>query len=417
MELITMAHYKRIGSAVVGNHRGCPRIYLQGKYLLKAGFIPESHYQIEFDTTRITIQKTDAGRKVSSKCHGEVPVIDINSRDLRNAVRESTEIQIVTTAGKITITPARTAYKCQTRCRNGKEGSLFSGGGLLTQAAKGYEPAFAVEVDGRYAETYEANHPTAVMFNMSISEVSVEELPEVELITMGIPCKPFSNARHRDRSTVPEDHELGDLVFWALKIIDHLNPASIVIEEVPGFMHSGAGFILMNALRRMGYNLWHETLDAADYGQLTGRKRAVIVAHTDGYEAPIPSTTEQCLGDLLEDDDGWFTKETKPWLFNHWKRQTAKGYGFAPSGNRLCTEQSTRVGTIKRRYFAQQGDNPVVCHPTEPGKCRWLTVTEVKRLHGVPDDYQLPKAKTVAGEILGQGVSVGLFEQVIAGIQ
>jgi len=37
-----------------------------------------------------------------------------------------------------------------------------------------------------------------------------------------------------------------------------------------------------------------------------------------------------------------------------------------------------------------------------------------KRLHGVPDDYELGSSKTVAGEAIGQGVLVNLFATIIS---
>src|SRR5216684_6975105 len=55
-----------------------------------------------------------------------------------------------------------------TRCRNGKEGSVYSGGGLLTEAAglAGYQPAFAIEINSDYAVVFEENHSRARMFNL-----------------------------------------------------------------------------------------------------------------------------------------------------------------------------------------------------------------------------------------------------------
>jgi hypothetical protein len=64
--------------------------------------------------------------------------------------------------------------------------------------------------------------------------------------------------------------------------------------------------------------------------------------------------------------------------------------------------------------LAGQGDNPVVAHPTKPNTYRWFTLAELRRFHGVPSGYNLGTAKTTAGEIVGQGVVVDLFRQVIA---
>lgn len=320
--------------------------------------------------------------------------------------------------GRLVITPARTAQKRLTRVRNGLEGSLFSGGGLLSEAARqaGFTPAFAVEWDERYAAIFEQNHPTARMFNMSVHEVPVEELPQVELLTIGIPCEPFSAKRRGlgSRGLAPEAHELGDMVVWALRIVDAVNPYTVVIEEVPAFLESGAGWILRHALTRMGYTVEARVLDPAEHGELAGRRRAVIVATSDASIAwPAPEACSRRLAEILDGGvHAWFDAESKPWLFEHWKTQTAKGNNFA---SQILDENTTRVGCVSKRYFAGQGDGAVVRHPSEPGKFRWLTVNEVRRLQGLPDGYYLGESKTTAGEVLGQGVNVNLFRQVIEG--
>jgi len=66
--------------------------------------------------------------------------------------------------------------------------------------------------------------------------------------------------------------------------------------------------------------------------------------------------------------------------------------------------------------LSQQGDGVVVKHPTRAECWRWLTVNEIKKIHGVPPSYYLgeEKSKTGAGEILGQGVIVSFFQKIIS---
>jgi site-specific DNA-cytosine methylase len=140
----------------------------------------------------------------------------------------------------------------------------------------------------------------------------------------------------------------------------------------------------------------------------------VLVATTGlqvNWPEPVASEPRR-LGEVLEDprSQDWWDRTTKPWPFNHWEAQTAKGNGFAPP---ILTADTVRVPTIKKRYFAGQGDNPVVGHPERSGVCRWLTLNEVQRLHGIPETYDLSGPKTVAGEVVGQGVLVNLFRSII----
>ena len=116
---------------------------------------------------------------------------------------------------------------------------------------------------------------------------------------------------------------------------------------------------------------------------------------------------------LLAHDDPrceWWDRTTKAWVFEHWDKQTDKGNNFA---SQQITEESDSVQAITKRYFAQQGGNPVVKHPFKEGVFRWLTPIEVARIMGLPDNYNLGSAKTTAGEIMGQGVLVKVFKKVI----
>ena len=265
----------------------------------------------------------------------------------------------------------------------------------------------------------EENHRGAKMFQCSIHEIPLEELPQVEVLTIGIPCEPFSVKRRNGAGGAalpPEAHELGDMTFWALRVIDHLNPATVVVEEAPGFLKSGAGCMLLTALRRMGYEVGTEVLDSTEHGALTVRRRAVIVA-TTGCAPVFPErrAATRTLAEVLETvpEEAWFDRTSKAWLFRHWEQQSAKGNGFAPRlGAGVVGPESTHVSAVSKRYFNEQGDGTVVAHPTRPDTYRWLTLTEVKAIQGVPADYFLGAARTTAGNVLGQGVVVSTFRQV-----
>jgi hypothetical protein len=128
---------------------------------------------------------------------------------------------------------------------------------------------------------------------------------------------------------------------------------------------------------------------------------------------PQPSRTSRTLGDIFdapEEVEGeWFDAESKPWFFEHCRKQTKKGNGF--EAVRVAADSESVKGVTKR-YLSGRGDNTVIEHPTRPGVVRFFTLSELRKLFGVPADFQLP-AKTVAGEIIGQGVIVPLFQKII----
>lgn len=409
----------------LGTHRGSPRVFLSGAWLRKAGFEPGARYRTSFSKDRVVLEVSPSGAcKVSAKQQNTVPVIDLNNRQLADAF-SATQLEVRAYERRLEITPARTVLLITSRELTRTEGSLFSGGGLLTEAAAslGFEARFAVELNPEYAAIYERNHPTATMFNASVEQVAWEDLRKfapLGLLTMGIPCEPFSHIRtlnrggqeKRDKTLPPEAHELGDMVFWALRAVEATNPYGVIIENVPSFLDSGAYAILRAVLRRLGYHVESRVLAPTEVGGLTGRKRAVVIGHAGRQPVwPTPTVRVRRLREILDQEPHeWFDRSTKPWLYEHWERQAAKGNGF-PS--QIVSADSTSVGTIKKRYFAGQGDNPVLAHPEKHGTHRWFTLNEVKRLHGIKDSYDLGAAKTTAGEVIGQGVHVDLFRQII----
>jgi len=426
-----MTTFPRISTTKVGSNKDAPRVWLEGRYLLDAGFAPSTRVEVEFTEKKAVIRlATNGPRVVSSKQRHqkEIPVLDINSAALAKTFGNVATLQVYITEGEITLSPTHTEALRASRCRNGKEGSVFSGGGLLSEAARqaGYEPAFAVEIDEQYAAIFEANHPQAQMRNLSVEDLPIDSLPEVELLTLGIPCQPFSRARtkdlvtgnKRDRSLPPEAHPLSDMTVWAAILINRLNPATVVIEQAPGYLTSAAGYMMQHFLKRAGYTVEARVINPRDYGELTARIRTVIVAHSgQGYRWPTAITEPRTFAEIRDDEtnneENYFTAETKSWLTNHWANQTAKGNGFASV---QLDDQSTSVPCISLRYLSQQGTGTVVKHRTRPNCWRWLSLAELRKLHGVPESYFLgeEESRTRAGELIGQGVIISLFQKIIA---
>jgi len=420
-----MTIFPRISTTTLGYHKNAPRVWLEGQHLGDAGFKPANRIQIEFKKAHVIIRLAkDGPRVISSKRRGQIPVLDLNSSALTEAFGSINTLQVYIAPGEIILTPSQIELRRATRCRNGKEGSVYSGAGLLTEAARlaGYKPAFAIELDSQYAQIYEKNH-NARMFNLSVEDTPIEELPQVELLTLGIACECYSPARRcdkvtgakRDRSLPPEAHPLSDLTIWAALIIQRLNPATVLIEEAPGYLTSGAGYMIQHFLRRAGYTVEAKVLDPRDYGELTGRRRSVIVAHSGShFQWPETVSATQTFASIRDDESTlegeYFTAETKPWLFNHWKTQIAKGNGFASA---QLSDESTSIPCITKRYMAGQGTGAVVKHRHLSGHFRWLTLNEIRKLHQIPDAYRLSDSKILSGEAIGQGVIVSLFRKII----
>jgi DNA (cytosine-5)-methyltransferase 1 len=91
----------------VGDHRGRPRIWLQGEWLAQHGWIYGITFDVVYGKNKITLKGAVPGqRKVSGKDKpsGPQPIIDINTAAIRQSI---TSERIKVTVGEtIVIRPA-----------------------------------------------------------------------------------------------------------------------------------------------------------------------------------------------------------------------------------------------------------------------------------------------------------------------
>jgi DNA (cytosine-5)-methyltransferase 1 len=294
--------------------------------------------------------------------------------------------------------------------------SLFSGGGLLDQAATqaGYIPVYGVEVRRDYADCWRRNHKAPIYVGC-VSKAPLRSFPHTDLMLAGIPCEPYSRIRNKSKLP-PEQHELADLACWVLLAVYQCRPDNLIVEEVPGFLEHPTGVVFQSTLRRMGYCVESSVLRGTDHGSLFVRDRAVIVARlaSGSFPWPVKKPLTHTLGKYLLPADHpecrWFTRKEKPWVFDHEVYELSRGNKYRTV---ILTEDSQQIPGLTRRYFNGVGGQPVVGHPDKLHTYRWFTVGEVKRLMGLPEDYWLPEQPTIAGQILNQGVLVNVFEKVI----
>lgn len=427
----------KIGS----DKRGTARIWLEGRRLERAGFIPAARYEISFDeaTRSITLSLAANGdRMVSRKTRGdaELPVIDIANGKLLSAFDGLDSVKIRFDSGAVIISPTATdlrklerAERLRRRMNSGEAlavGSVSTGLGILALAMhEGLEAAglksdlkFAVDIEPAYLEQCAKANPAwdastiaveAPMQELAFDASALLRLPKVDILEAGIPCTAHSPAGRAKKSLAkPEDDpQAGHLVAGFLAIAAAVNPAVILVENVPSYMTSASFSILTNQLREWGYAVHADVLKGSEFGCLEHRDRMAMVAVTEGIEFDIetlvvPNQEPAMLGDYLEDvaDDSplW---SPMSYLRKKEERDIAAGKGFRMQ---IFQPDSSKIATLTRGYAKIRSTDPKLQHPTDPTLLRQITPIEHARIKGVPEKMIEGLGITIAHQMLGQSI-------------
>lgn len=429
----------------IGNHRGAPRVWIEGQQAEVAGFAPGQKYDVEVrGKTVVLAANKDGSRVVSSKKAGERqnPVIDLNSKELLAVFDGMSAVRVVAREGEIFLLPLASEIKKQERFARLREklesgeplamGSLSFGGGVLSSAIhsglhqEGVEGrlAFANEIREELLEhASRANDAwdrktiplAAPMQELAFDERAMAHLPKVEVMEMGLPCSGASRAGRSKRGLEhPEEHpEVGHLVVSALVILAKANPAIVVLENVPEYATSASASILRNQLRDLGYTTHEKTFNGREWGALENRTRWCMVAASEGIPfsfdqlvppAAAPKKLGAYLDNIAPDDPRWSRMQG---LKDKEVRDAAAGKGFKMQ---IFDADSEKIGTITKGYAKVRSTDPKIAHPTDPDLLRQLTPAEHARVKGVPERLVEGLAATTAHEILGQGIIYHPFE-------
>jgi DNA (cytosine-5)-methyltransferase 1 len=170
---------------------------------------------------------------------------------------------------------------------------LFAGCGGLTQGFKDnghFESVAAVEWDHHAAATYAQNFGDHVHVG-DIADWVRHAIPTADVVIGGPPCQGFSALGKQD----PADPRN---VMWEhyVETLQRVRPAFFVLENVPQFLRSPE-FQRLQAETAVGgplraYELEAHILNAADYGAVQARKRAVVIGRRRGMrELGLPTTS------------------------------------------------------------------------------------------------------------------------------
>lgn len=158
----------------------------------------------------------------------------------------------------------------------------------------------AIEIDKWASETFKFNHPNSNVICDDITKLTDEYIlstfgkKQPDIILGGPPCQGFSICNKS--SGDPKDPK-NSLFEEFLRVGKVLKPKVMIMENVPNLVKAKTEKkemvidILCFELKKMGFYVYYDILEATDYGIPQIRKRLFVIASKKRLENPFPEPT------------------------------------------------------------------------------------------------------------------------------
>lgn len=325
--------------------------------------------------------------------------------------------------------------------------SLFSGcGGLdLGFERAGFNIPVANEFDKTIWETFKANHPNTHLIEGDIRHVTKEDIVkyidgEVDGIIGGPPCQSWSEAG----SLKGIKDARGQLFFDYIRILKEFQPKFFLAENVSGMLadrHSIAVQNILELFDKAGYDVSFTLVNAKDYGVAEERKRVFYIGFRKDlnidFGFPRGSTKEDSKKITLRDII-WDLQDTAvpAGEKNHHNPDAINNNEYFTGAFSPIFMSRNRVkGWDEQAFTVQASGRQCQLHPQAPkmvkvatNDCRFvegqehlyrrMTIREVARVQGFPDDFKfIYKDTNTAYKMIGNAVPVNLSYEIAVAIK
>lgn len=445
----------------VAEHKGSPRVWIEGINAEKSGFLPATPYTTEKkrDSVILRIIKPTPGELClqearplhvsKKKLRGrELPVLDLNSHKILSPVAGAEVVKVVFHNGYIVISRIASQQRAIERLNRLKQklinkealamGGVAAGVGILTDvahkglAAAGIETKVRMHNEVRHdlseiaAQNNPSVSPETVLLNMPLQELAfddetLKEIGPLEVMELGLPCSGASRGgRSRLKLDMAEQHpHVGHLVVGAIALIAKLNPVCCVLENVPEYEATASAELLRKQLNELGYETQEDILSARDFGGSENRRRWTLVAMTKGIPfdlsaLPRSGMPQAPISQYFEPDEvvsgRWSRMEG---LKRKQARDIAAGKGFRMQ---VYTGQERTINTLTKGIAKNRSTDPKIQHAGCPELLRVPTAREHARIKGIDEHIIDGVSETTAHELLGQSLVthpfLALFEHI-----
>lgn len=287
---------------------------------------------------------------------------------------------------------------------------LFAGigGTRIAFERAGGKCVFSSEWDSFCQKTYNANFDE-IPFG-DITKIDSKKIPDFDILVAGFPCQPFSSIGKRQGFMHATQ---GTLFYDILRILKAKKNKAFLLENVPGLTtHDNRRTFktILKALDEIGYKVFSQILNSANFGVPQQRKRIYIV----GFRK-----------DLLKDINFMFPNPiNKKVYINKYIEENVEGYSISKhlqerylfkkrDGRPTIVDKNCKiqVKTLVSTYHKIQRLTGTFVRDGKTG-LRLLTVNECKAIMGFPKEFILPVSRTQMYRQLGNSVVIPVVEAV-----
>ena len=325
--------------------------------------------------------------------------------------------------------------------------SLFSGCGGSDFGFKkaGFNVPVANEYDKTIFETFKSNHPNTHLIEGDVRKIRKEDIMpyisgEVDGIIGGPPCQSWSEAG----SLRGLDDARGQLFFDYIRILKEFQPKFFLAENVSGMLsnrHSEAVQNILKMFDEAGYDVTLTMVNAKDYGVAEERKRVFYIGFRKdlnvNFVFPQGSTADDnkklTLCDVI-----WDLQETAVSALpknKHNPEAINNNEYFTGSYSPIFMSRNRVKNWSEQAFTVQASGRQCQLHPQAPKMVkvdadkfefakgcenlyRRMTVREVARVQGFPDDFKFIYKDVNDGyKMVGNAVPVNLAYEVAVAIK
>jgi len=305
-----------------------------------------------------------------------------------------------------------------------KKDSLFTfidlfagiGGTRLGFESAGGECVFSSEWDPASQKTYFANF--GEIPHGDITQIKSNDIPDFDVLVAGFPCQPFSSIGKRQGFLHKTQ---GTLFYDILRIISdkrkNHRPNTFLLENVPGLKthDNGRTFeTIISSLKEIGYEVFTDVLDGANFGVPQHRKRIYIVGFRKDLFPGVKFSFPQSNG--------------KSTYINEFLERNVAGYSISKhlqngylskkdDGRPIIIDKNSKVKikTLVSTYHKIQRLTGTFVKDGETG-LRLFTTDECKAIMGFPKDFIVPVSRTQMYRQFGNSVVVPAINAIAKNI-